>query len=57
MCRITPAVTGPAHSITLAVTGSPARSIIPDVTVLVPVITPAAFTTYINYVSLRSIAV
>ena len=57
MCRVTPAVTSPANSITPAVAGLPACSIIPDVTGLATVITLAAFTTYINYVSLRRIAV
>ena len=57
VCCITPAVTGPARSITPAVTGFTAHSIIPDVTGLVPVITPSAFITYINYVYLRRIAV
>ena len=57
VCHITPAITGPAHSITLVVTGSPAHIIIPAVMGLVPIITPAAFTTFINYVYLRRIAV
>ena len=57
MCRVTPAVTSPANSITPAVAGLPACSIIPDVTGLATVINLAAFTTYINYVSLRRIAV
>ena len=57
VCRITPAVTGPESSITPAVTGLPMCSIIPDVMVMVPVINPAAFTTYINYMYLCSIAV
>ena len=38
VCRSTPAVTGTARSITLAVTGSPARSIIRDFTGFAPVI-------------------
>ena len=57
VCCITPDVTGPARSITLAVTGLSAHSIILAFTVLAPVITPAAFTMYINYVSLWRIAV
>ena len=57
MCRVTPAVTSPANSITPAVAGLPACSIIPDVTGLATVINLAAFTTYINYVSLRRVAV
>ena len=48
MCRINPAVTGPARIITPAVPGLPEHSIIPAVTGPAPVITPAAFTTYIN---------
>ena len=57
VCRITPAVTGPARSITPAVTGLMARSIIPAVMVLAPIFTLAAFTTYINYVYLQRIAI
>ena len=57
MFRITPDVTGPARSITLDVTGSLARSIIPAVRSLAPVITPAEFTTYINYVSSQRISI
>ena len=57
VCRITPAFTGLARSITPAVTGLLAHSIIPAVTGLAPVITPAAFTMYIKYISLRHIAV
>ena len=38
VCRITPAVTVPERSITPAVTGSPARSIIPDFTGSTPII-------------------
>ena len=57
VCCITPAVTGPAHSINLDVKGLPARNIIPAVIGLAPIITPAAFTTYINYVSLQRISI
>ena len=57
MCHINPAVTGPANIITLDVMGSRVRSIILDVTGSAPVITPAEFTMYINYVSLHRIAV
>ena len=57
VCRITLSITGPARSITPDVMGLPVRSIIPDVMVSAPIITLAAFTTYINYVYLRCIAV
>ena len=57
MCRITPAVTGPARIIIPAVTGLPAQIIILAVTGSAPVITPAVFNTYINYVYLHRIAV
>ena len=57
VCCITPAVTGPARSITPDVMGSPARSIIPSVTGLTPVINMAAFTIYIDYVYLQRMAV
>ena len=57
VCRIDLAVTGPSYSITMAVTVSPASSIITAIKGLAPVITAAAFTTYINYVSLRRISV
>ena len=57
LCCITPDVTGPARSITPAVMVFLACSIIPAVMGLAPVITQAAFNSYINCVYLRCIAV